>query len=281
LHDGFRDPGRVPAGDLVRFLEAADRLPGIRAIQRAMRAALELRPGRRLLDAGCGIGLEATRLARESPGTQVTGLDRNADLLRIARQRTDPDLVNLRWLESDLTALELPDLSFDVIRSERVLMYLPDGDFERVLDELVRLLRPAGRLGLFELDYGATILTPGAAGDALLRTADDALFASLPQPLAGRRIPGLLAARGLREVAAEPFSFAVSEPVWRRIVGDTLMAVAPPDPAISTWLRERTAAAAKGQFVAAFTGVLTTASRPPHRNTDKSREFNERPSGHR
>jgi SAM-dependent methyltransferase len=167
--------------------------------------------------------------------------------------------VNLRWLESDLTALELPDLSFDAIRSERVLMYLPDGDFERVLDELVRLLRPGGRLGRFELDYyGATILTPGAADDALLRRADDALFASLPQPLAGRRIPGLLAARGLGEIAAEPFSFAVSEPVWRRIVGDTLMAGASPDPAISIWLRERTAAAAKGQFVAAFTGVLTT-----------------------
>jgi ubiquinone/menaquinone biosynthesis C-methylase UbiE len=261
LHDGFRDPSQVPAGDLMRFLEAANQLPGIRAIQRAMRRAVDPRPGMSLLDAGCGIGIETTRLAVDHPDMSVTGLDRNAELLRIARRRATPPPPNLGWLEGDLATLELPDWSFDAIRSERVLMYLPDGSFQRVLDHLVRLLRPGGRLALFELDYGATILAPGAADEALLRRADDALLASLPQPLAGRRIPGLLAERGLRDVAASPFSFAVSEPIWRRIVVDTLTAGTSPDPAISTWLRERVAAAARGEFVAAFTGVLTAASR--------------------
>jgi hypothetical protein len=37
LHEGFRDARRIPAGDLERFLEQADRLPGIRAVQRALR----------------------------------------------------------------------------------------------------------------------------------------------------------------------------------------------------------------------------------------------------
>ena len=95
------------------------------------------------------------------------------------------------------------------------------------------LLRPGGRLAPFELDYGATMLAPGAASDAVLRRAGDALLASLPQPLAGRRIPGLLAERGLRDVAADPFSFVVNEPVWRRIVGDTLTAGPSSDPAIA------------------------------------------------
>ena len=157
--------------------------------------------------------------------------------------------------------LELPDASFDAIRSERVLMYLPDGVFERVLDHLVRLLRPRGRLALFELDYGATMLAPGAAAEAVLRRAEDVLLGSLPQPLAGRRIPGLLAERGLCDVAAEPFSIAVNERVWQRIVANTLAAAPSPDPAISTWLRQQAAAAARGEFVAAFTGVLTAARR--------------------
>jgi hypothetical protein len=91
---------------------------------------------------------------------------------------------------------------------------------------------------------------------------DLAALASLPQPLAGRRIPGLLAAQGLRDIVASPFSFSVSEPVWRRIVRDTLTAGPSPDPAVSAWLGEQAAAAACGEFVAAFTGVLTTASRP-------------------
>jgi hypothetical protein len=53
----------------------------------------------------------------------------------------------------------------------------------------------------------------------------------------------------------------VTEPVWRRIVADTLNAGGPPDPEVSAWLRERGAAAARGDFVAAFGGVLTTGMR--------------------
>jgi SAM-dependent methyltransferase len=258
LHAGFRDPRRIPADDLVRFLEHADRLPGIRAVQRALRRAIDPQPGMRLLDAGCGIGLETRRLASEHPATSVTGLDRNAELLGVARRRP----ANVTWIEANLAALQLPEASFDAIRTERVLMYLPDGDFERVLDDLVALLAPGGRLALFELDYGATILAPGAAGEAMVRRVVEALHGSLPQPLAGRRIPGLLAERGLRDVVASPFSFAVDEPVWRRIVFDTLTAGPPLDPAVSAWLHEQNEAAARGEFVAAFTGVLTAATRP-------------------
>jgi SAM-dependent methyltransferase len=259
LHEGFQDPERVPVCELERFLERADRLPGLGPIRRASREALDIRPGMRVLDAGCGIGLETARLAAEHPETLVTGLDRNGELLEIARRRAEPS--NLRWVEADLAALELPAGSFDAIRTERVLMYLAGDELAQALGDLVRLLRPGGRMALFELDYGATMLAPGSAGDDVLDTVEDALYASLPQPLAGRRIPGLLAEHGLHGVTATPFSFAVDEPVWQRIVKDTVTAAAPPDPAIFAWLSERAAAAARGEFVAAFSGVLTSGSR--------------------
>jgi hypothetical protein len=54
----------------------------------------------------------------------------------------------------------------------------------------------------------------------------------------------------------------VGAPVWRRIVSDTLTAGPPPDPAVSAWLSEQGAAADRGEFVAAFTGVLTAGTRP-------------------
>jgi ubiquinone/menaquinone biosynthesis C-methylase UbiE len=261
LHKGFRDPRRVPAAELVRFLEEADRLPRVRPIQRAMRRALGLRPGMRLLDAGCGIGLETARLAWEHPEMHVTGLDRNAEMLEMARRRVDPPPANLRWVEGDLTALDLPEASFDAIRTDRVLMYLPEPDFPRVLGDLVRLLSKGGRLALFELDYGGTMLAPGAAGPGVVERAEKALLESLPQPLAGRRIPGLLADTELRDVAAEPFSFTVSEPVWQRIVADTLKSAGEADAELSAWLGEQGAAASRGEFVAAFAGVLTTGVR--------------------
>src|SRR3954468_6852577 len=121
LHEGFRDPSRVAAEELTRFLHEADRLPGVTAIQHAMRRSFDLRPGMRLLDAGCGIGLEAARLANEHPAVSVTGLDRNAELLRSARSGSQP--ANLTWLEGDLVDLDLPNESYDVVRAEKVLMY--------------------------------------------------------------------------------------------------------------------------------------------------------------
>ena len=261
LHEGFRDPRSVAADELVRFLRETDRLPGIRAIQRAMRRRFDLRPGARLLDAGCGIGLEAARLAAEHPTAIVTGLDRNAELLRIARREPEPQ--NLNWLEGDLVALDLPDACFDVVRTERVLMYLPDPELDRAVDELVRLLRPRGRLVLFELDYGGTILPAGRHGDPVVRRVNELLDDSLPQPRAGRRIPGLLSDRGLLDVDAHPFSFAVNEPVWRRIVHDTLMARTREsdrhDPSVRAWLDDQSEAAARGAFLGAFSGILTTA----------------------
>jgi hypothetical protein len=106
------------------------------------------------------------------------------------------------------------------------------------------------------------MLAPGAAGDGVIRRVLEALNASLPQPQAGRRIPGLLTARGLRDIVVSPYSIAVDETVWRRIVFHTLTADPALDPAVSDWLLEQTEAAARGEFVAAFTGVLTAASRP-------------------
>jgi SAM-dependent methyltransferase len=250
LHQAFRDPGLVGADELVRFLEHADQLDEMRAVQRELRRALDLRPGSRVLDAGCGIGLEAARLAAEHPETHVTGLDLNAELLEIARLRTAP---NLTWLEADLTALDLPDGSYDAIRTERVLMHVPD--LERVLDEFVRLLRPGGRLALFELDYGGMMLAPGDGGEALMRHAEELLCQSLPQPFAGRRIAGLLTERGLLDVAATPFALSVDETIWQRIVADTLSGA----PALEGWLHERGEAVARGEFVAAFPGVVTAA----------------------
>jgi ubiquinone/menaquinone biosynthesis C-methylase UbiE len=259
LHAGFRDGHSAEAEQLVSFLEEADRLPGFVAVRRAMREAMDVRPGTRALDAGCGIGLEARRLAAEHLDAHVVGLDRNTELLDVARSQSGTQAANLQWREGDLADLRLADASFDVVRTERVLMYLPDPSFAEVVDRLVRVLRPGGRLVLFELDYGATILPDAGHDSAVVRRAHAALERSLPQPWAGRRLPQLLADRSLLEVTASPYSFAVSEPVWQRVVHDTLREA---DPELSAWLADSARRVADGGLSAVFTGILTTARVP-------------------
>ncbi len=69
LHAGFRRPERGDAAALGGFLHAVDQLPGIRRIHEAMRSAMAPRDGERLVDAGCGLGIETRRLAEQHPGS--------------------------------------------------------------------------------------------------------------------------------------------------------------------------------------------------------------------
>jgi hypothetical protein len=102
------------------------------------------------------------------------------------------------------------------------------------------------------------MLAPGSARDAVVARAEVALRAALPQPWAGRRLPRLLRDRGFTDIVAQPFAFSVSAPVWRGIVCGTLHDL---DRELNAWLAEQAEAAARGEFVAAFTGMLCTGRR--------------------
>ena len=108
----------------------------------------------RLLDAGCGVGLETARLASDHPDMHVTGVDRNRELLEIARRRAP----EVEWVEADLTDLDLAP-EFDVVRTERVLIHVPD--VETVLDNLIGVLAPAGGS---RCSSSTTADGPGAGG---------------------------------------------------------------------------------------------------------------------
>lgn len=261
LHAGFRQPERGDAEALGGFLHAVDQLPGIRRIHEAMRSAMALGPGMRLLDAGCGLGIETRRLAEENPGVEVVGLDRNDALVRQAGERASGgDADNLSWHTGDLLAPDLELGSVDVVRTERVLIY--QHDLGQALDSLLPVLRSGGRLVSFELDYGATLLAPGHSDPETVRAISTAMEASLPQPWAGRRLPSLLSERGL-SVRAEPHSFAVSHQVWERIVGETVRQALREGQlnaaGVQEWLAQQSTTGQQG-CVTAFTGVLTTAS---------------------
>ncbi len=96
--------------------------------------------GRRILDAGCGAGPVSAAL--RDRGAVVSGFDRSAKMVELARQRLGDD-VDLRV--ADITGpLPYPDGAFDDAVAALVLHYLED--WTAPLAELRRVLKPGGRL---------------------------------------------------------------------------------------------------------------------------------------
>lgn len=100
--------------------------------------AARVRRGTRLLDAGCGSGLDA--LLASLRGAKVAALDASAALLEIARARL-PD-ADVR--EGDLEALPFADASFDAVAAVNSIFYA--ADMAAAMRELVRVVRPGGRV---------------------------------------------------------------------------------------------------------------------------------------
>ncbi len=103
--------------------------------------ALPMARGRRVLDAACGEGYGSALLA--TTAAQVTGIDIDASSIEHARQRYAGQ-PRLRYELGSVTAIDLPDASFDLIVSYETIEHLTEQ--ERMLDEFKRLLAPGGVL---------------------------------------------------------------------------------------------------------------------------------------
>jgi SAM-dependent methyltransferase len=106
--------------------------------------ALRVHAGERVLDVAGGSGNTALAAARR--GADVTCTDYVPALLEHARERADAERLPLRTEVADAQQLPFPDGSFDVVTSTFGAMFAPDQ--EATAGELLRVLRPGGRLGM-------------------------------------------------------------------------------------------------------------------------------------
>ncbi len=121
---------------------------GRRVVERA-----GIRPGELVLDVGCSAGTAALRAARA--GGRVTGLDLAPELLEAGRLLAADAGVGVEWVEGDAEAMPFVDASFDVVLSVLGVMFAPRHQI--AADELIRVLRPGGRMVLCNWAFDSTI----------------------------------------------------------------------------------------------------------------------------
>jgi ubiquinone/menaquinone biosynthesis C-methylase UbiE len=110
-----------------------------------------LRPGLRLLDAGCGPGSITVGLARAVAPGETVGIDVAPAIIDEARALAS-DVPNLRFEVADGYALDFAPASFDVVHAHQVLQHLARP--VEALREWRRVLRPGGVIGVRDADYG-------------------------------------------------------------------------------------------------------------------------------
>ncbi len=127
------------AGDYAAVAEMIDEAP-----PRDLLAGIKPSPGEAVLDVATGTGNIAIRAA--AAGAQVTGLDLTPELLEIARARAGERDLTVDLVEGDAEDLPFDDESFDVVLSAFGVQFAPR--HEIVAQELARVCRPGGRIGL-------------------------------------------------------------------------------------------------------------------------------------
>ncbi len=105
-----------------------------------------------ILDAGCGTGEIASRVARLFPQARVLGVDILDAHLELARRRYADLAPRLRFEHQSVFELDSESAAFDLTICRHVLHSIPHA--ERVVAELARVTKPGGYLHLIPEDYG-------------------------------------------------------------------------------------------------------------------------------
>jgi phosphatidylethanolamine/phosphatidyl-N-methylethanolamine N-methyltransferase len=129
----------APAYDLIA--NAA----GFEAARRSSIERLRLAPGNRVLIVGAGTGLDLPHLPSNA---DVTAVDVTPAMLKRLEQRAASTRQSVTTRIMDARQLAFPDSSFDAVLMHLILAVMPDP--ERGLREAARVLKPGGRIGVFD-----------------------------------------------------------------------------------------------------------------------------------
>jgi ubiquinone/menaquinone biosynthesis C-methylase UbiE len=212
LGTGQPIPSYVDAQSAGDWLAMLSQISAVAAYKTLSYDLLDLQPGERAADIGCGLGHDARELAkRVGLAGSVVGIDGSAEMIARATEATDAEAARtLRFIAADATALPLETSSCDALRADRLLQHVEDP--LQALVEFRRVLRPGARIVIIEPDWKTMAVYPGSAAggddDRCVAAIFDWQVAHTRHPLMGRQLRMLLTQAGFVSVSVAPVAYA-------------------------------------------------------------------------
>ena len=231
-----------------------------------VRERLGAQPGERIVDIGCGPGFYCAELAEEvGPSGSIVGVDESAAMLALAERRC-AQFANVELVEGEATAVPVADASCDAAISVQVQEYVPD--IGASLAEILRVLKPGGRVLIWDIDWATVSISGDTDRNARVMAAWDEHLANPSLP---RTLTRELRAAGFEDIELSAHGFAANEFNPDKYYGPTLV------PFIGTfvsgrqgisadeaeaWVAEQRALGQRGEFYFALIQSCFTARKP-------------------
>ncbi|MBX3329498.1 MAG: methyltransferase domain-containing protein [Nitrospira sp.] len=171
-----------------------------------------LTPAMHVLDCGCGPGGISVTLAALVPQGRVVGIDiedRQLDMGR--REAQQRGIGNVEFHHASLYALPFEDGTFDAVLAHAVLYHLAEP--MKALQELWRLLKPGGVIGLRDADFdGDVYFPPHEDVDRFWKLMERVIEHSGGDTRFGRKQRRLLREAGFQNIAASASCDAFGTP---------------------------------------------------------------------
>jgi ubiquinone/menaquinone biosynthesis C-methylase UbiE len=143
------------------------------------------------------------------PHGRVTGVDFSETLIAEATRRAAARNSSAVFEAGDAQALRFPNATFDAVRTERMLMHVPNA--KQALSEMARVLRPRGRMAVHDFDW-ESLFCDSPFKDTTRKIANS-FCDGMKNGWIGRQLPRLFREVGMTDVSLTfltvtfPFSF--------------------------------------------------------------------------